>query len=223
MIMKNVELCLLNLAGRLDEPVDAFLPLFAPGRREAILRFKFNPDRNRTVWAELMARAVAARRVGMDAADVVITRDGEGRPQCSVPGMFVSLSHSGPWAACCVGGTECGVDVETRARGAGLDIARRFFLPSEHLRLKSMAERGEDWESAFLRDWTIKESCLKCLGLNEWSGVDCEAVINGGGPIGGWNFVLPDGAVAGVCSAAGALPESIRILHVEEIKEGVGI
>jgi len=40
-----------------------------------------------------MARAVAARRAGLRASDVKIERDADGRPRCSVPGMFVSLSH----------------------------------------------------------------------------------------------------------------------------------
>ena len=224
--MERIALCLLDLADVLDGPVEGLLRLFSPARREAVLRYRLNSDRNRTVWAELLARRMVAERSGRDFRDVVIARDRDGRPYCAEGGAGVklSLSHSGRWAACCVGDVPCGVDVESGGRKveAGLDIARRFFLPAEYGVLLSLAERGEDWREEFLRFWTLKESALKCLGLREWSGVDC-AMLRAGAwvpadfGVAGRNFALPDGAVVGVCGPLAALPETAAILSAETL------
>ncbi|MBQ9564422.1 MAG: 4'-phosphopantetheinyl transferase superfamily protein [Synergistaceae bacterium] len=211
--MEKVEIYLLNIAERLEKPVEFWLPLFSQERRGAILKYRFNADRNRTLWAELLARVLIAERTGQDLESVILWRDPAGKPHCAEPGVHLSLSHSGPWVACSVGGTPSGVDVET-GRVVSLDIAKRFFLPGEYRHLKSLAERGGDWKRDFLRCWTLKESCLKCLGLKEWGSVDCAALLAGKGRTAGRNFALPDGSVAGVCAERDALPERANLLRL---------
>ena len=58
----SVEVYFLHLKNFLDRPIEKYLHLFSDERREKILRYKFLADRNRTVWAELSARSIAAKK-----------------------------------------------------------------------------------------------------------------------------------------------------------------
>ena len=77
------------------------------------------------------------------------------------------------------------MDVETDRR-IDLNIARHFFLPEEYEALRALSLNGtEEWHQAFLRYWTLKESCLKCLGTGlsgDIRKVDCAALLRGEGP-----------------------------------------
>ena len=75
-----VEVYLLNLASRLEEPVEKFLHYFAPNRQEKILRYKFTADRNRTIWAELLARSIIAKKISRTIEEVQIERNENGKP-----------------------------------------------------------------------------------------------------------------------------------------------
>ena len=223
----GVELHLLNLSDRLEAPVEPYLEYFTAERREAILRYRFPSDRNRTVWAELLSRWLIAQKTGRDLRDIIIARDERGKPhwEGGERGLHFSLSHSGPWAACSLGSEPNGADVETDRR-VNLNIARHFFLPEEHKALSDLSLNGtEEWRRAFLRHWTLKESCLKCLGTGlsgDIRKVDCAALLRGEGPVvgpgplRGRNFDLPGGAIAGVVSAE-ALPDNVEYNRVQEI------
>ena len=208
-----MELYLVDLSAQLDKPVEPYLPWFTTERQAAILRYRVPSDRNRTVWAELLARWLIAGRMGGDAREIAIARDERGKPYWA-GGLHFSLSHSGPWVACSLGEAPSGVDVETN-RKVSLDVARHFFRPEEYEALRGLSLREpEGWRRAFLRYWTLKESYLKFLGTGLSGGlrdVDCAALLSpGGGPprdgqvrcaAGGRNFDLPGGAAAGVVCA----------------------
>ncbi|MCR4819209.1 MAG: 4'-phosphopantetheinyl transferase superfamily protein [Fretibacterium sp.] len=222
----SVELHLLDLSGRLEDPVEPYLKYFTEERRAAILRYRFPSDRNRTVWTELLARWLIAQRTGLDLRDILIARDAQGKPYwAGGSGLHLSLSHSGFWAACTLGTEPNGVDVET-ARRIDLNIARHFFLPEEYEKLIALSSNAtEEWRQAFLRYWTLKESCLKCLGTGlsgDLRKVDCAALLRGEGPVMGLsslkgrNFDLPVGGVAGIVST-GTLPGCVKYNIVQEI------
>ena len=189
----NVKIYLLDISGQLQSPVDEYLKYFSDERVERILRYKFNADRNRTVWAELLARNLIAERTGKNINEVKISREASGRPSCNIEGIFFSLSHAGGWVACSIGDSPNGIDVEITNRRINPAIAKRFFLASEYERLNSLD--GDERTRKFFEYWTLKESCLKCLGLSEWSGVDCERLLSGKGELAGKNFYLRDAVV----------------------------
>ena len=217
----SVELHLLNLSDCLEAPVEPYLCYFTAARQAAILRYRFPSDRNRTVWAELLARWLIGQRTGQSVRDIVIARDERGKPRWEGGNLCFSLSHSGPWAACSLGAEPNGVDVETDRR-IDLNIAKHFFRPEEYETLKGLSRREtEEWRRAFLRYWTLKESCLKCLGTGlsgDMRKVDCAALLKGegpvvgAGPLAGQNFELPGGAVIGIVST-GAPPGSFTLLR----------
>ncbi|MBQ7196843.1 MAG: 4'-phosphopantetheinyl transferase superfamily protein [Synergistaceae bacterium] len=203
----KTEIYLLNIAERLENPVDEFLKFFSDERVEKILRYKFNSDRNRTVFAELLARKLISEKTGKNFIDVKIFRDDEGRPYCEEPGIYFSLSHSASWVACSIGDSRNGIDVEILDRKIDFRIAKRFFLPSEFAILESFDETER--AKKFFEFWTLKEACLKCFNLREWSGVDCEKLIRDGQ---GKNFNLP-GAIVGVCCENGGIHEKVFMLN----------
>ena len=204
----SIELYVLNISERLSSPVDEYLKYFSAERVKKILRYKFNPDRNRTVWAELLARKLIAERTGKNFRDVKIFRTSGGRPYSEI---FFSLSHSGAWVACSIGESENGVDVENFDRKIDINIAKRFFLPNEYEAIKNFSLSDDERKKKFFQYWTLKESCLKCLNLNEWTGVDCEKLLRGDGEFQGKNFFLDDGAVVGICARKSELPENFVI------------
>ena len=203
----DTEIYLLNIKERLDRPVDEWLKFFSDERVKKILRYKFNADRNRTVFAELLARKLIAECTGKNFEEIKIFRDENGRPYCEDTGIFFSLSHSGCYVACSVGDSQNGVDVEILNRKIDIKIAKRFFLPDEYGILKSLGNEKERAKK-FFEFWTLKEAALKCLRLNEWSNVDCEKLIHESK---GKNFYI-DNAVIGVCVKEGKLPDEIHVI-----------
>ncbi|MBR0221693.1 MAG: 4'-phosphopantetheinyl transferase superfamily protein [Synergistaceae bacterium] len=199
----NTEIYIANIASRLDRPVDKYLKFFTPERQARIMRYKFNADRNRTLWAELLARKIISRKLNINFNKIIISRDESGKPfinNINNNKLNFSISHSGDYIAVSVGENLNGVDIETRARDKlDLNIAKRFFLQHEYNYLLNLNQDLQQQE--FLKIWTLKESCLKCLNLNEWSDVDTFQLLNSKyNNAAGQNFILPDfKAVIGVC------------------------
>lgn len=217
--MNRIELYILNIKEHLRQPVDGYLTYFYEERRAAILRYRSPADRNRTLWAELLARCLIGARMGKPPREISIARDQRGKPYLLREGheegetpLEFSLSHSGPWVACSLGDAPSGVDVETDRR-LTLNIAKRFFLREEFLSLETLLARDpKEGRRAFLRYWTLKESYAKCAGEDLVSALgtaDCEALLRGTGRMAGRDFDLPGGAVLRVCAAPNALPERI--------------
>ena len=204
----NTEIYIANIASRLDRPVDKYLKFFTPERQARIMRYKFNADRNRTLWAELLARKIISRKLNINFNKIIISRDDSGRPFINNNNLNFSISHSGDYIAVSVGENLNGVDIETRARdNLDLNIAKRFFLPHEYNYLLNLNQDLKDLQTEFLKIWTLKESCLKCLNLNEWTQVDTFKLLNykstSSPEIKAKNFILKDfkdfKAVIGVC------------------------
>ena len=186
----SVEVYFLHLKNFLDRPIEKYLHLFSDERREKILRYKFLADRNRTVWAELSARSIAAKKMSRTIEEITIVRDEKGKPYLLEGNLKISLSHSKNWAAVSIGETESGVDVEENFEDA-LGIAKNFFPAKEYLKLRSLPEEklGEN----FLKLWTLKESYFKMTGIENFWETDCEKIP-------GKNFILPEGAIAACCA-----------------------
>ena len=131
------EIFAVNISAQLNQPVDDWLKIFLPERREKILSYRFNADRNRTLWAELLARNIIAEKFFCPIEKVKIFRDDDGKPHIKNFPAEISLSHAGNWIVCSVGEIKSGVDVEIDSSGA-IEIAENFFLPSEYEKIISL-------------------------------------------------------------------------------------
>ena len=115
---------------------------------------------------EPVARDVLARHFGMAPEQVPIARDDRGKPHLAPPldDQRVSWSHSGELLLVALGpARDLGVDVEQyRERPRMMDIAQRFFHPSELDWLRAHADDART--GAFVRLWCAKEALLKAHG-----------------------------------------------------------
>lgn len=150
-------------------------------RQERADRYVFRKDKNLCVAAELLLRkALSEIGGGLSQPDFFYGK--YGKPYLKGENMpFFSLSHSGDYAVCAVGGTELGCDIE-KIGTAGLDIAKRFFSEGEAARIVSAGTEEESAE-LFCRFWTLKESFIKAAGLGLSMPLDSFEI-----------GILPDGA-----------------------------
>ena len=195
----SVELFAVNISARLNAPIDDWLKYFSSKRQEKILSYRFNADRNRTIWAELLVRSVVAEKFSCSIEKVQVYRDVTGKPHIANLPVEISLSHAGNWVVCSVGACLSGVDVEIDSTDT-TEITESFFLPSEYKKIISLPENLR--EQQFLIYWTLKESYFKLTGAENFLQADCEKILSGVGNVIGKNFFLSDGAVGGVCTYA---------------------
>ena len=204
-----IEVYLLKLTAQLEKPVEKFLHYFTTRRQEKILRYRFTADRNRTLWAELLARSIVAKKFSRPIEEIQIERDEHGKPFVVDGSLMISLAHSKNFVACSVGEVPSGVDVEEDFTDA-LAIAKNFFTAQEYQQILSVDNPAEK----FLSIWTIKESFAKFTGRGideNFSEIDSAKILSGRGKIVGKNFFV-DGAVIGVCTERGALPENFNLV-----------
>jgi 4'-phosphopantetheinyl transferase len=146
-------------------PPDTFrrlLPFVGPERREAIRRFRFIEDAQRSLVADLLARTVIGRRLGRSNDEIVFIREPNRKPRLKEAGEFeFNLSHSGEWIVCASGFGPVGADVE-KIRDFEWDDLKDTLSSEERERLDPASRM--DWRTFFAAHWTIKESYLKALG-----------------------------------------------------------
>ena len=135
----KIEIYVMNIADVLQQPVDEHLHFFSPARQRAILLYKFNADRNRTVWAELLIRHVLSKKLSLPFNKIRIDRDKNGKPYVVDDSTKISLSHSGDWVACSLGDVPNGIYIETDSTDA-LEIAKYYFTHDEYQNLCALDE-----------------------------------------------------------------------------------
>ncbi|MFT4106484.1 MAG: 4'-phosphopantetheinyl transferase superfamily protein [Lacrimispora sp.] len=93
---------------------------------------------------------------------LVILKGEHGKPYLKdFSHIHYNISHTKGLAACGLGGSSLGVDVE-RIRPFPESVAERVFSSAEKRRMKELPEKERD--SYFFRMWTLKESYVKALG-----------------------------------------------------------
>jgi 4'-phosphopantetheinyl transferase len=118
----------------------------------------------------LTARAALAAATGTPPDDWSIEPDAEGRPlACGPAGIAapaISLSHTRGLVACavCAAPAVVGVDVEALNRKVdAMAMARRNCAPREIAELGRLDE--PERTRRFIACWTLKEACVKALGI----------------------------------------------------------
>ena len=113
-----------------------------------------------------------------------------GKPP-AVDGVHYSLSHSGNFAACLIGRSENGLDIQVR-RPVREGLEKRFFAKEENDYLDGLQGSGEAQEvsDAFFTIWTLKEAYAKYTGKGMSEGFSGFSVMpsvlrEGKGTVGG--------------------------------------
>ncbi|RLV08831.1 hypothetical protein CTZ27_08785 [Streptomyces griseocarneus] len=145
-----------------DSPADAErLAAADPGRWAALRGERL---RARFLASRFLLRSVVGAVAGTSWRAVRPARTHLGRPYIEgLPGLRVSLSHSGPVLAVAVSTHgPVGVDTERVARGTTLPPGR-MCTPAEAGRLAGLRE--DERAAELLRLWTLKEAYTKALGV----------------------------------------------------------
>jgi 4'-phosphopantetheinyl transferase len=133
-------------------------------------RFVFARDRETFTVAHALLRRVLSRYAEVPPRDFCFDLGPQGRPELSaglrsqLPPLRFNLSHTHGLAAVAVTlERDIGVDVETLARPAPLEIIDHYFAPAEVAALRALptAEQSE----RFFVYWTLKEAYIKARGL----------------------------------------------------------
>lgn len=160
--------------------VPDLLELVSSERKGKIARFRFDKDKIRCLFAEVLLRYALQNRY--DISDPMIGRDQYGKPYLADhPELFFNLSHSGEWVVCGIGEQKLGIDVE-RMEQIDLSIADDQFSREEAAYLSSLPK--EEKLSSFYTIWTLKESFTKLDGRGL------------GIPLNSFSFDLSDGKIA---------------------------
>jgi len=115
-----------------------------------------------------LVRKMASRLYGNQVADWIYFIDADNRRrlecrQSAVPGLYVSLSHSGDWIAAGISAASIGIDIETCGKQRDfIAIASHVFSKSETMLLKSLAP--DQLARQFYLYWTLKECVAKQCG-----------------------------------------------------------
>lgn len=119
----------------------------------------FSVKSAREYTAEDLARKMLAEATGVPPAEILFTRNKNGKPIASLP-LHFNCSHSGDYVVCAVSKQEIGVDME-RVRPVRSRMERTL-TEAERRWLSGLPTQERD--EGFLRLWTLKESWIKCRG-----------------------------------------------------------
>ena len=156
----------LNLA---LEPNDEEEAVLSPDELERAARFRFSADRNRFIRRHLHLRTVLALYLGEASSNIPLATPLNNPPRlirgAHASNLRFSLSSSAGYAAVAVAWRRpVGVDVEKiRSTMTDLEVAKRFFSPSENAALRSVTASSR--ALVFFRIWTRKEAFVKGLGV----------------------------------------------------------
>ena len=219
--MDRVQVYILSAGAYLMQSVQEWMSLFSPNRQQKIAHYYFQPDRVRTVLAELLVRWLLAGRSGLGIKDIYLQRRALGKPYWLDGNLSFNLSHSGSWIVCSIGTAESGVDVEA-FQVLDMELAQHYFCPEEYQVLQSLSRAAQ--MEMLLKFWTLKESFLKYTGeglSRRMDAVDGRELLAGRGTVAGRSFRLPDGAWLSICTPREYLPERLRRLEFcPERKDG---
>ncbi len=137
-------------------------------------RFYFEHDRRRYLVTRAMVRLLLSRYAPVAPERWAFSKNAYGRPaiaehitadEPAARDLRFNISHTrGLIVLAVTRGRELGVDVENLAvRNISLDVADRFFSPSEAAEL--MRHPKERQQERFFEYWTFKESYIKARGM----------------------------------------------------------
>lgn len=169
--MKDNELKLfyMNIDSKIaPEKIEHLLQTVSPKKREQINRYRFEADKKRSLFAELLLHYLCRKMFGIQKEEFHTVNNKYGKPYFKndsssdtkeIP--FFNISHSGKYVLCGISLRECGVDIE-EIKSYPKDVARHGFCEEEYAALENAAEEEKD--KLFYTYWTLKESTVKYLG-----------------------------------------------------------
>ncbi|MGA1262545.1 MAG: 4'-phosphopantetheinyl transferase family protein [Prochlorothrix sp.] len=158
-------------------PLDRLKTVLSIEERERTDRFRTPQLQHRFAACRAQLRGILSRYVGKPPAQLEFCYGPQGKPALVLSDveflefLEFNVSHCQGEALYGVGWRPLGVDLERlRSMAQPLDLARRFFAPSE---VATLAALPPDQQSCgFLRYWVGKEALLKAMGTGIANGLD---------------------------------------------------
>lgn len=149
-----------NIKEMTTEEYDAAMTMMSAERRRRISDFPAEDDRKRSAAGELLLRRALGEQLGVSAEAAPLTWEESGKPAANAEGVYLSVSHSGPWVLCALGDKPLGVDVEV-IRGADQKFMARACSEAE---MAYINFGREGCYHRFWECWTAKEALFKVTG-----------------------------------------------------------
>ncbi|CAK7016092.1 4'-phosphopantetheinyl transferase superfamily protein [Tissierella sp.] len=129
--------------------------------KERIIQFRFLEDAKRTLFGEVMLRAIVIKHYGTSNDQIEIATGPYGKPYIKNLPIQFNISHSGKWVMCAVSNNTVGADIEQIKK---IDISQiiHYFNQKEYEYILSQVP--ELRLETFYKIWTLKESYIKWLG-----------------------------------------------------------
>jgi 4'-phosphopantetheinyl transferase len=143
--------------------------LLSDDERERYRRFVFDADRLRYLVAHALVRTTLSRYADVPPQTWTFSQNEYGKPEIDGPAHALpcrfSLTHTHGLTAIAITATAAiGVDAERiLPRESNVDIAQRFFAPSEAVALQALSPAEQ--RCVFYDYWTLKEAYLKAIGV----------------------------------------------------------
>lgn len=148
------------------------LSLMSAERRKQVSELAMEQDRKRAAAGELLARRALGEKLGMDAKDVALQYDEEGRPCVEGAAQHLSIGQSGLYVVCAVSECPIGMHIEV-VRGAEEKFMRRVCTDKEWDYVRPYDDGGYE---RFWEIWTAKEAIFKLTGQGPLLGLSCFAL-----------------------------------------------
>ncbi len=145
------------------EQFEFFFSMMSEERKAKCSGYRNAQDRKLCILADYAARKMIEEETGIPAADIVFSKDENGKPQAENIDIQFNYSHSGMLVAVAAGDKPAGIDIEKISEKI-LKVIPRFACDSE----KEFALASEE-NAAML--WTLKEAYLKAAGTGIKAGL----------------------------------------------------
>ena len=149
-----------NIKTMSDSEYSHALTLMSAERRRRISDFPAEDDRKRSAAGELLLRQALVEALGCTQETAPLLWEDSGKPAAGAEGVYLSLSHSGPWVLCAIHDKPMGVDVEV-IRAADQKFMTRACSEAE---MAYIAFGREGCYHRFWECWTAKEALFKVTG-----------------------------------------------------------
>ena len=141
---------------------ELYYSLLSDEKRERVDCFRFEDDKKRSVFGEMLARKMIAEKSGVSEESLEFSVTELGKPYLTEPEVHFSISHSGDYVLCAVSDTPVGADIE-KTRPVEERLIRRVCTDEEASFVLEGSDAAERLRR-FFRVWTAKEAFFKCRG-----------------------------------------------------------
>lgn len=221
-----MKIAVLKIDGKIEEnEFAALLKKIDQEKQDRIKRFLQYQDKQRCLFAELLARAMIMEEKGIRNSEISFIAQSFGKPVLQGTHLHFNTSHAGDWIVCVVDQQEVGIDVE-QVDDIDLSISDNYFSKEEHQHIINYERPVEK----FFDFWTLKESYIKFIGtglsrsLNSFSikfldndAIRVEADDSLLPDVYCKQYPIADGYKLAVCAAHNSFPAAYKLYTYDEL------